>query len=286
MLGENKNLKDVSNNFVKDINLPLPNLPLIKGEELGGGLHYTKTNKLITALYMVTDTMEKEEPIRLKLRTLGVETLSDITSLSKGNLDNLEKKISIILSFLNIAFDLRMISEMNCNILTKEFIELKQSLKELTVRNHLWLEEFINSSSPDKGRIEEGFLGGNSTKAGPLSGPSSSTRIGVQKGSTLMQALSRVGGKTLSDIKNKSNAKSRIEGHDNFEILKNKRRELISKIIKGKLNGASIKDIVLAIKGSGEVIGEKTLQRELVSMVSDKILYRTGSKRWSLYFLQ
>ena len=31
-------------------------------------LAYTKTSKLITALYMVTDTMEKEEPIRLKIK--------------------------------------------------------------------------------------------------------------------------------------------------------------------------------------------------------------------------
>ena len=33
---------------------------------------------------MVTDTMEKEEPLRLKLRTLGVDILSDITMPKAG----------------------------------------------------------------------------------------------------------------------------------------------------------------------------------------------------------
>ena len=92
---------------------------------------------------MVTDTMEKEEPIRLKLRTLGIEILSDIT-MSKTVFDI--SKIEQILSFLNIASDIRMISEMNCNILRKEFTELKQSIQEFTTQNHQWFEKFISEN--------------------------------------------------------------------------------------------------------------------------------------------
>ena len=51
----------------------------------------------------------------------------------------------------------------------------------------------------------------------------------------------------------------------------------------------AIKDIVDKIK-AGEFgvypCGEKTLQRELVSMAKDGVLNKTGEKRWSRYFVK
>ncbi len=258
MLGENKNLKDT--HFTP----PTAPLSIRNGEGLGvRAVSYNKTNKLITALYMVTDTMEKEEPMRLKLRTLGIEILSDI-NLSKTVFDI--EKITAILSFLNIASDIRMISEMNCNILRKEFTELKESIQQFTTQNNLWFEEFLETS-PHPDFSTPLHLQKNGEGKGVSFNKGHSTRIGVQKGSTLMDALNKV-------------------GHaEKFEVLKNKRRDSIIKIIKSKPDGMSIKDIMLAIHSLGEEIGEKTLQRELISMVKDNVLKKTGSKRWSRYFL-
>ena len=39
-------------------------------------------------------------------------------------------------------------------------------------------------------------------------------------------------------------------------------------------------------KGLVASCGEKTLQRELISMVKDNMLYKTGEKRWSRYFVK
>lgn len=282
MLEENKNLKDT----IKDTKNMPAQYETKSLRSRSAILPYNKTNKLITALYMVTDTMDKEEPIRLKLRTLGVEILSDITSSPRETFDNFNEKINTILSFLNITSDVGMISEMNYNILRKEFVELKQSMQEFTIQNHLWFEEFI-SKSPllDK----EGVGGGNFKITTSPFGYSSSirrreyskgqgTRIGVQKGSTLMKALDKVGNTS------------------NFEILKNKRREEIIAIIKDKKKsdeinglpvqmGATITDIKNKAKGILISCGEKTLQRELISMVKDNVLKKTGEKRWSQYFL-
>ena len=251
-----------------------------------GSGSYTKTNKLVTALYMVTDIMDKDEPLRNNLRTLGVEIVSDIISASKLNLD---KKIQEVLSFLDIASAINIISPMNCNILKKEFLELKQSIKESTQIEPIWLEEFLETSSPAKGRIEEG--------SDPLAFQALSlsrgrenskrhTRIGVQKGSTLMKAL--------SDIN-----PLQVKGND-FNILKRQRRDEILKIISDHMNrgdsngeGLTITDIRTRAKDFGDKLGikallscgEKTLQRELISMVRDNVLNKTGSKRWSRYFL-
>ena len=69
-----------------------------------------------------------------------------------------------------------------------------------------------------------------------------------------------------------------------FDNLKKERREIIIKIIKEK-NTATITDIKNSASGVLISCGEKTLQRELISMVSDGVLKKVGEKRWSKYFL-
>src|SRR3989344_3942074 len=259
-------------NNLKDTNIPLPSLPLHKGEEQTRGMSYTKTNKLVTALFIVTDMIDKNEPLRNKLRTLGMEVVSDINF----NLQNTSKKVSDIISFLDIAVAINLISPMNHGILKKEFSLLNDSIKDATDTRTSWLEEFLlpslepNSPHPDPLLIKER---GDSISKGH-------GRIGVQKGSTLMKALSDRAN-NMSNI----NAPTKI----NFDMLKKERRFNIIKIIKGNNGSATIKDIreKINIGQSGEsIVSEKTLQRELLSMVQDGVLEKTGKKSWSRYFLK
>ncbi len=275
MLEENKNIKDLrtsSSVSIKDTNL---------------SSFYNKTNKLITALYMVTDIIDKDEPIRNKLRDLGVRIISDIHSESFLSVSDIDKKIIETVSLLDISGAINMISEMNYNILKKEFLQLRQSMVDSTVLSSpTWLQDFINTpsdtSSPDKGRNEEGFrpplsyghlpLGrGRGNSIGHINSNGHSTRIGVQKGSTLLQALS-------DKMSNRTNLAQ-------FDNLKSKRREEISKIIKDTNGvGATITDIKSKAYGTLLSCSEKTLQRELFAMVHEGILKKTGEKRWSRYF--
>ena len=273
MFGDNKILKDTQ--------LSSPNLSLNKREEQRGGLSYPKTNKLVTALYMVTDIMDITEPVRSKLRILGADIVSDIHFLASSTISDIDKRISTILSFLEISFNLNMISEMNYSILKKEFLELKESL--IKQNNPAWLEEFFKEEKLpllDK----EGLGGGNlkDNSIGHLKGHQ--TRIGVQKGSTLMQALSDKM-TSLSDTKNSVLA--------DFEILKQKRQAEIINLIKLKdREGATITDIKNEVQKYSKTYinlvscSEKTLQRELVFMVHSDVLYKTGEKRWSRYFVK
>jgi hypothetical protein len=260
MFGEEKNLKDSSNDLgiiIKDSRTPVS---------------YTKINKLITALYMVTDILEKEEPLKNKLRTLGTHIISDMNSAPA----NACTKISEIMSFLDIASAVNIISEMNCNILRKEFSALDEAIKESTnkteVRNRpINLSEFFKEELPAPNPSQH--KGQNKSI-----GHQYPTRIGVQKGSTLMKAL--------------SDTKKNFSETDNFETLKKERRESILNVIKLIGGSATIKDIKDRVQsapaqaGSLVSCGEKTLQRELVSMVKDGVLNKTGEKRWSRYFLK
>ncbi len=298
MLEENKNLKndlrDTSYNlFIKD--------KKVSALHEAGGFHlgsYTKTNKLICAMYMVTDIMDKEEPIRNKLRILGTGIISDIYSFNKGQdlYSQINNRVSEIMSFIGIASSVGIISEMNANILIKEFNELKKAILEagpLVEEN--WLQEFMKGDD----KLDANVLdrGENSIRQIGSSSVTTGTRIGVQKGSTLLQALSD----KIPDLRTHKITIQRnftgshpIAHHDRqtVDVLKNKRREEIILVIKDKMkssinfDGATITDI----KSNGHEMlascGEKTLQRELVSMVSSGVLKKTGEKRWSRYSIK
>lgn len=237
---------------------------------------YNKTKKLITALYMVTDIMDREEPLRNKLRTLGADIISDTYS-SPMQVSN---KVSQVVSFLDIASAIGIISEMNCGILKKEFSELDNAMKlgdkgTRSLNGQIDLLGFFD--------IEEGETGNNlfSIKDKNIYiGHTQHTRIGVQKGSTLMKALSDRT-RMMSDM-SPSNSKN------NFDILKKQRREDILISIKNNGGGATIKGIKDNMSEGHKTLdySEKTLQRELVSMVEDNVLFKTGEKRWSKYFIK
>ncbi len=275
MVQEGENLKDSQ----MGSNISIKDSPFF--------MSYNKTNKLVTALYMVTDVMDKEEPLRNKLRSLGSGIISDIYLLQTPLVSDislrLDSKISEVLSFLDIASAVGMISAMNCNILKKEFFELKASLKES--RQSSSLSEFLIEElpSPDENK----FLPERLTSSSRAGIGQHGMRIGVQKGSTLMKALSD---KTLahsvrsqSNLSNK-NSNDSIKSIDSFNILKKQRREEILAIVKDKKE-VTISDIKARARGVLVSCGEKTLQRELISMVKEGILERMGEKRWSRYFL-
>ncbi len=280
MLSGNKNLKDslIDHNLsVKDISF---------------SISYTKTHKLITALYMVTDIIDKDEPIKNKLRTLGADIISDMHSIPVGALS----KIAETVSFLNIASAMNFISEMNCSILKKEFLELRGSIQEYINMKPTWLAEFMlhpespvdNFNSPHPNPLLVKEMGNINSIGHTYSKGHTPTRIGVQKGSTLMKALSD---KTrfMSDGKNNL-APYEAEGfRSGFDILKKQRRDNILNILKKSDGSATIKDIrdKINIGVLTELVcSEKTLQRELLSMTREGVLNKTGEKRWTKYFLK
>jgi hypothetical protein len=254
MFEENKNIKDTSSSTVLDRVNSMSN---------------RKVNKLITALYMVTDIMDKEEPIRNKLRILGVEILSD----TQRSPTNASKKIMETLSFLDIVLVINLISEMNYSILKSEFLALKKYIDEYQ-DNPAWIENLLKEDSvPEKGFLEDKMLG-NKSKNLALYNHTGKTEhpLGQDKFKRTYEKLP-VEKVTHSPIY--------------IDSSKEERRTEILKIIKEK-NGVTIKDIRIRAKEIKALAScsEKTLQRELIAMVKDGTLKKIGDKRWSQYWLK
>ena len=291
MVKDEKNQRDTSSDSMKDNSLALATYA-------GAGLlpnFYNKTNKLITALYMVTDIMDQTEPLRNKLRTLGAEIVSDIYALSLApNLHSsiqVMNKISETLSFLEIATTINLVSPMNCNILKKEFILLRKSIEDSTHNGNVLdgkasLSEFFKEEMPSPEVATEDNTNQNQNIGHtPYVFSKMPTRLGVQKASTLMKAISD-STSMMSDKNTAPKEPREQKTSNNFDVLKNSRRNEIIYIIKNAdSSGATITDIKTKAKGALASVGEKTLQRELISMVKDGVLYKKGEKRWSRYFM-
>ncbi len=240
-----------------------------------------KTEKLVTALYMVTDCMETDDALKNKLRLLGVELLSDMYKLA--SLSPMDKHVQIpislshineILSFIEIAYTIGFISEMNTMILKKEFKDLSAQI------------EFYKSK--DKHftfTLDEKMF---ETKDDDI----------VRNGNDIYKRQEYLKDSYKGQINKRtaSNTMSFINGHDSqgqYETKKinplhssiaerEERKNKILSLIKessGGQNGASIKDISLSFIDCSE----KTIQRELNALVLGGKLTKIGSKRWSRY---
>jgi hypothetical protein len=227
-----------------------------------------KTEKLVTALCMVTDCMETEDALKEKLRLLGVELLSHIYKLS--TLLPVEKHLHIgsslnhiyeILSFIEVANTIGYISDMNTNILKKEFHILIAELNQhLPKEKHFpfTLDGKMFQLSPEVLRTE-----------------------GLSFNPTILKRTNN-----MSFINNKTNDNHvlyKTSPSIDYKKIKSDRSDKIISIIKDKANsfngGASIKDI----SASFIDCSEKTIQRELNDLIEKGQIKKMGDKRWSRY---
>lgn len=266
--------------IIKDISIPIT---------------YTKISKLIMALFMVTDIIEKDESIRNKLRTLGTDLISDITFISfktEKEMSFIQNKVTEILSLLEVAVTVKIISVMNHSILKKEFSELKKSIQEYrnspkVLQGTISISDLMKDEITDTAKLNTNkapikFSNGHELSNGHVSYKGqliNRTRIGVQKGSTLMSVLSN----RLSFEKDNSKNFENIKRKEKSNIIKSERQDVILSVVKNFPNGVNISDIKKNSTGVLLNCSMKTIQRELSIMVSNNVLKKTGSKRWIKY---
>lgn len=235
-----------------------------------------KTEKIITALYLVSDCMDNSDPIREKLRLIGVRLMSDIYHLSVASPVDRQTEIALplsniseIISLLKVSFMVGFISEMNALILQDELVKLATQLREsinqdknylLSLDSKMFAVEPIVSSK-DNSRNNQLNMGSNLA-----------LNNSFYKGHKLDMSFMN----NLSPLENDMSNSKKTQRSSPSE--RNNRREKILSLIKGKKNN-SIKDI----SSSFPDCSEKTISRELNVLISKGHIKKTGAKRWSRY---
>jgi hypothetical protein len=285
-----------------------------------GTLIAKKSERLVTALYLVTDLMSSNEPIKHGIRKNAVALLSSMNSLSQLDVKDrvTEFKVSLksvteIMSLLHVAITTGIVSERNGEILMDGFrtlqivLEKKQPIltKEMLIIDNE--ESLKNGVDFSKAVTSTSYDVLTPLNLARFSGNENDTRRDYE---TLRQAqvLSKLEAKenkgqsfinktsekniekVSSNIKDKVSVRSSLLEHttkpsshfaSSFQTRKNSRREqILALFVKGV--DISIKDIAVRVRGCSE----KTIQRELNALLYDNIIERIGEKRWSRYILR
>lgn len=169
------------------------------------------------------------------------------TVLVSSDLQDKTNRLREILSLIVVARNADMISDTNFDILTKEI-----SILEDSTTDHKEVHNLLNSPNEDPKRTFS-YIGQNTIKDR----------------------------KYLSNKPQGTSYKTNVPKDSNVvSMKKNQRQSIILDIIKNKKE-VMIKDISTEIKDCSD----KTIQRDLLSMVQSGLLKKIGEKRWSRYSL-
>lgn len=246
MSDNKKDKKDISVSRVDDINFRTSFSSFLKNE------HHTfviqKTEKLASALYVVTGFIPNEDPLKTRLRTCAVELISTSTDPDKARAvryhEGFASRCMEIGSILNLAQRAGFVSPMNARILCDEYADLAT---------------FVKSHQDRIFGASDVHVGSDKLTA-PVREQAPRTQISETDTKDKIVV-------TEPSVKKTNNFKRHVSRKDTILSLLD---------IKDKI---TIKDAAQAIHGCSE----KTIQRELLSLVSEGVLLKEGERRWSTY---
>lgn len=275
----------------------------IEGGQTSGepfGISVTKkSDRLATALYLVTNFLSDNEPLKNRLRTLSLDLVRLSASVRYGSttpetiiFENFNANIIETLSLLELAFISGLVSEMNFTILKREYdslkdkIQIKQSSRESRTDTILEDNFFENSTTVLQSRSNSSTVLSQRSNSPTVLSRAVQGRSGnsyaprpFHKGHSIGQTDVR-----RSDLKNLSPrsvlGKSESTPRAVTDVAIESRRARILKLIKDKRE-VTIKDIATHFPE----LSEKTIQRELVTFVETGVLKKSGERRWSRYSL-
>jgi hypothetical protein len=281
-----------------------------------GVLIAKKSEKLVSALYLVTDLMSDNEHIKHGLRKNAIALLSSMNSLAQLDVKDrvLELKISLrmvteINSLLHVATTTGIVSQMNGELLMEGFRSLQLVLEK---KQPIFTKEMLHIENEEELANQATFSSAVTSTSYDALTPLSIARLHENtyelrrnqealRQEHLLAKISNKGQKSdvlikdkidvkQEEVKDKNSTHAVLMEHvarpnntlaSSFQMKKLSRREqILALFVRGV--DVSIKDIATRIKGCSE----KTIQRELNALLYDNIIERIGEKRWSRYVLR
>ncbi|OIO30411.1 hypothetical protein AUJ77_03110 [Candidatus Nomurabacteria bacterium CG1_02_43_90] len=255
-----------------------------------GTVFSKKGERLATAIYLVTDFLSDNEPMKLRLRDLSLTLLKEFLTghrstqgSEKKVFETIQENINETLTLLEISLIAGLVSEMNFTILKQEYASLRNAVlakkdAQESSTDTLLGDTFFNIPETEDDAVPRTKTSSTSTK---LYGQA--TEQHFPKGHDLPQRTfvmsdSKIKGDKVKPENTNTHVVSNTRA--NTEIAKQSRRAQILKLIKDNREVA-IKDIVAHFPD----LSEKTIQRELLAMSDSGVLKKFGERRWSRYAL-
>ena len=232
-----------------------------------------RAQKIVAALYLLTNHIDIENPLRLEIRTAATQMLKLVLLGSK--IDDVK---NTILSFLSVAVLTKEVSHENASIIETELATLRVHHVQVSepVLSHIFITDKDHALVEGKETLKAQEV--SSLKSPEIrqhvslpelreSNPIKETLV-IQKAKINDMANQSIRGQVIdNNVSNKKDEK------------KARRGRVLEYLSKTELR--SIKDISKFFTDCSE----KTIQRELNDLVDDKIIVRVGDRRWSTYKL-
>ncbi|MEI6478857.1 MAG: hypothetical protein WCO18_01045, partial [bacterium] len=220
-------------------------------------------NKLSIASHLLTEHIKDIEPLKWIIRKNAVGLVDGVVSFRGLNRQEVASLLLSLRTSFETAFSIKLISKNNSEIIISEIDKLSGELSPFDTK-----KEGEKELSQNFFEVEKPVLIGVGDMLENLK-----NEIPV------LNKVSDLGSKGGQNYKGhvqiSSSKNSKTEDDD-----KGHRRHKILSIIKQKKE-VTIKDISSSIKDCSE----KTIQRELNLLLAEKVIKKTGERRWSKYLL-
>jgi hypothetical protein len=216
---------------------------------------YKKTERLAKAIHLIAPAFSDSMSLKNRIDAVAIGLVDAAVLPSSTARMLLSRELLTLSIILSIAQASGLLSSMNVELIARE--------------TRILLQEVAEYEEPRIFFDETPTLSGMAKKA--------SAQDSLQKLATTKRPV--------QSHQNTSSQTPSVKGHikdtDNVSDTRiTDRREAVLSVIRNK-NTASIKDISTVIRD----ISEKTIQRELVSLVAEGTVLKQGERRWSTYSL-
>jgi predicted transcriptional regulator len=239
-------------------------------------LLYKRVDNLAAAVFLITNEITENDPIRMSLRKSALEAIASIVSVigthnvGPQHYDRLIAHVFEIGTLINTGFWAGSVSEMNASVLKKEVVKIEDTISRIISEEQarLRIDPFL-FAEVDLDERHNAEL-----RPKPL----------FERQASFTKPTDRMSskGQYIKDTKRTTKPANLGSQQPEINVLEKKRerKDLILKLLREKSN-LNIKDFALVITD----YSEKTIQRELITLVKEGLVKRQGERRWSTYSL-
>lgn len=242
---------------------------------------YKKAEKVTTALYLITNLMPFEEPLRWQMRHAALSLIGGMLPLKDtGRGTHIETTVipivSELLSLIEVGRAAELISAMNTELVSRELSELGRAVREQ------YGGAVGGLLAPDFFSVLEG------DHHTALLVDTTEREHGAERGSDGLKDIQSPsqGQFSIKDTQGSSQGhrEGRKELGESSSSPKESARERKTKIVAllRKKTMLSVRDIGRAVGG----YSEKTIQRDLNTLVAEGRVKQEGKRRWTRYSLK
>ena len=220
-----------------------------------------KTLKITEALYRTTDLFSDAEPLKWSMRQNALDILNCPLSGSPQDIGHINFLVKDIFLKLELATGGTFISKTNFEVLRRAYSELLEEVSSVKDSYKNLLDSIVNLNETKQ-------ISDNQIKVLPKN------VVGTKEENENHE----------EEVKNEGVIKREIKHEDVTRTWNINRKEALILALKTR-GPVSVGDLAKALVEAGTQVSEKTVQRELGTLVATGAIKQEGEKRWRRYFL-